>query len=102
MAVDADEHIIEPHDLREKCLDPRYGNRALRLRDDESGLESLGLSGKWTLKIHGGRLGAFGTSGPSPKLNEAFETLEKAIWAGSTPSTLHKSTFLHKLSRRHT
>ena len=46
-AVDADGHILEPPDLWERYLEPKYRDRALRIVADERGLEerrnSLGL-----------------------------------------------------------
>jgi predicted TIM-barrel fold metal-dependent hydrolase len=39
--VDADGHILEPPDLWEKYLEPKYRDRAVRIRKDERGLEYL-------------------------------------------------------------
>jgi uncharacterized protein len=44
-AVDADGHILEPPDLWERYLEPRYRERALRLRTDADGLEYLEING---------------------------------------------------------
>jgi predicted TIM-barrel fold metal-dependent hydrolase len=40
-AVDADGHILEPSDLWERYLEPRYRDRALRVVKDENGLDEL-------------------------------------------------------------
>jgi hypothetical protein len=40
-AVDADGHILEPPDLWETYIDPKFRDRALRIRVDEDGLEEL-------------------------------------------------------------
>lgn len=40
-AVDADGHILEAPDLWEKYLEPKYRNRAVRIRKDADGLEYL-------------------------------------------------------------
>jgi hypothetical protein len=45
-AVDADGHILEPPDLRESYIDPKFRNRALRIVVDEDGLEELEIDGK--------------------------------------------------------
>lgn len=45
-AVDADGHILEPPDLWETYLEPRYRDRALRFTKDERGLEQLEIGGK--------------------------------------------------------
>jgi predicted TIM-barrel fold metal-dependent hydrolase len=45
-AVDADGHILEPPDLWERYLEPRYRDRALRVVLDEAGLEELEIGGE--------------------------------------------------------
>lgn len=44
-AVDADGHILEPPDLWENYIDPKYRDRALRIVVDENGLEELEIDG---------------------------------------------------------
>ena len=44
--IDADGHILEPPDLWERYLEPRYRDRALRIRTDDEGLEYLEIGGK--------------------------------------------------------
>jgi predicted TIM-barrel fold metal-dependent hydrolase len=45
-AVDADGHILEPPDLWETYIDPKYRDRALRIVVDENGLEELEIGGQ--------------------------------------------------------
>jgi predicted TIM-barrel fold metal-dependent hydrolase len=45
-AVDADGHILEPPDLWERYLEPKYRDRALRIVRDEAGLEELEIGGR--------------------------------------------------------
>src|SRR6476660_4596498 len=45
-AVDADGHILEPPDLWETYLEPKYRDRALRVVRDEDGLEELEIGGR--------------------------------------------------------
>src|SRR5437762_10053130 len=45
-AVDADGHILEPPDLWETYLEPKYRDRALRIVLDENGLEELEIGGE--------------------------------------------------------
>ena len=45
-AVDADGHILEPIDLWERYLEPKYRDRALRFVRDENGLDALEIGGK--------------------------------------------------------
>ena len=45
-AVDADGHILEPSDLWERYLEPKYRDRALRVVKDERGLDELEIGGE--------------------------------------------------------
>jgi uncharacterized protein len=45
-AVDADGHILEPSDLWERYLEPKYRSRALRIVKDENGLDELEIDGR--------------------------------------------------------
>jgi uncharacterized protein len=45
-AVDADGHILEPPDLWETYIDPKFRDRALRIVVDEHGLEELEINGR--------------------------------------------------------
>jgi predicted TIM-barrel fold metal-dependent hydrolase len=62
-AVDADGHILEPADLWERYIDPKYRDRALRIVLDEEGLEELEIGGKrsqMSVKGFPSTLGAMG------------------------------------------
>jgi predicted TIM-barrel fold metal-dependent hydrolase len=62
-AVDADGHILEPPDLWEKYIEPKYRDRALRIVLDDDGLEELEIGGaRSKLSRHGfpSTLGAMG------------------------------------------
>ena len=62
-AVDADGHILEPPDLWESYIDPKFRDRALRIRTDEKGLEELEIGGKRSMMSRRGfpsTLGAMG------------------------------------------
>lgn len=58
--VDADGHIMEPSDLWEKNLEPKYRDKAMRIVKDEDGLEYLEIEGKKSQVINGGGLGSLG------------------------------------------
>ena len=62
-AVDADGHILEPPDLWERYLEPRFRERALRIRKDEEGLEYLEIGGKPSLLSRKGFPGTLGAMG---------------------------------------
>jgi len=62
-AVDADGHILEPPDLWETYIDPKFRDRALRFRIDENGLEELEIGGRRSMMSRRGfpsTLGAMG------------------------------------------
>jgi predicted TIM-barrel fold metal-dependent hydrolase len=59
--VDVDGHVMEPADLWEKNLAPRYRDRALRIRRDAQGAEYFEIAGRKSRVMQGGSLGAFGT-----------------------------------------
>ncbi|MEN8181089.1 MAG: amidohydrolase family protein [Myxococcota bacterium] len=52
--VDADGHVLEAHDLWERYLEPRYRERALRIRKDDRGLEYLEIDGRPSKLIRNG------------------------------------------------
>ena len=62
-AVDADGHILEPPDLWERYLEPRFRDRALRIRVDDEGLEYLEIGGKASLMSNRGFPGTLGKMG---------------------------------------
>jgi hypothetical protein len=45
-AIDADGHILEPPDLWEQYLEPKFRDRALRIVRDPEGLEELEVDGR--------------------------------------------------------
>ena len=62
-AVDADGHILEPPDLWERYLEPKYRDRALRFVLDDDGLEELEIGGRRSVMSRRGfpsTLGAMG------------------------------------------
>ena len=44
--IDADGHLLEPSDVWEKYIDPKYRDRALRIRMGSEGKEYLELDGR--------------------------------------------------------
>ncbi len=59
-AVDADGHVLEPPDLWERYLEPRYRDRALRIRKDHRGLEYLEIDGRPSKLVRNGMPGGLG------------------------------------------
>ncbi len=61
--MDADGHILEPPDLWENYIDPKFRDRALRIVVDEHGLEELEINGQRSTMSKSGfpaTLGAMG------------------------------------------
>ncbi|MCZ6783527.1 MAG: amidohydrolase family protein [Proteobacteria bacterium] len=52
--IDADGHILEPPDLWERYLEPRYRDRALRIAVDDRGLEYLEIDGRPSKLVRNG------------------------------------------------
>lgn len=71
-AIDADGHILEPPDLWETYLEPRYRDRAIRIRTGNDGLEYFEYDGKPAKLAAPGAPGLMGAMGeedlwPSPE-----------------------------------
>jgi uncharacterized protein len=62
-AIDADGHILEPPDLWEKYLEPRYRAQALRFELDEQGLEELWIGGERSNMCRSGMISILGAMG---------------------------------------
>jgi predicted TIM-barrel fold metal-dependent hydrolase len=59
-AVDADAHILEPPDLWVRYLEPKYRDRAVRIRKDAAGLEYLEIDGAPSKMVRGGFVSTLG------------------------------------------
>ena len=57
LVVDMDSHVLEPPDLWQNYLEPKYRHRAIRIEQDADGVETLFVDGKALLS---GRLAALG------------------------------------------
>jgi hypothetical protein len=71
-AIDADGHVLEPPDLWERYLEPKYRDRALRIRTDSNGMEYFEMDGKPSWAGYPGFPGQLGGMGeanidPSPE-----------------------------------
>src|SRR5258707_2540944 len=62
-AVDADGHILEDAGLWDRYIEPKYKDRALRVRLDSKGLECLEVAGRPSKIFHSGRLGGLSAMG---------------------------------------
>jgi predicted TIM-barrel fold metal-dependent hydrolase len=63
LVIDADGHILEPPDLWEKYIDPKYRDRAMRIRVGDDGYEYLEIDRKRAKLTVPGVLGTLGGMG---------------------------------------
>jgi len=80
--IDCDGHILEPPDLWEKYLDPKYRDRAMRIRVGDDGFEYLEIDGKRAKMTAPGLLGSLG--GMGKRVEEAKRLRETAMRGGAT------------------
>ena len=80
MVIDADGHILEPPDLGEKYLEPKYRDRAIRIRVGDDGYEFLEVAGNRAKLTRQGQLGTLG--GMGKLVEEARRRREEFISAG--------------------
>ena len=78
LLIDCDGHILEPPDLWERYIDPRYRDRALRLRiDPDDGYEYLEIDAKRAKLTRPGTLGTLG--GMGKQVDEATQLRQRAM-----------------------
>ena len=65
LTVDSDGHILEPADLWERYLEPKYRDRAIRIKVDGRGLEYIEVNGAPSY-MQGGTLGEMGGAYQDP------------------------------------
>jgi len=75
--IDCDGHILEPPDLWEKHLEPRYRDRALRIRVGDDGYEYLEIAGQRATLPRPGQLGTLG--GMGKRVEDARKMRERAL-----------------------
>ena len=82
LVIDCDGHILEPPDLWEKYLDPKYRDRAMRIRVGDDRFEYLEIDGKRAKMTAPGLLGSLG--GMGKRVEEAKRLREEAMRGGAT------------------
>src|ERR1700686_5325975 len=80
-AVDADGHILEDAGLWDRYIEPKYKDRAVRVRLDGKGLEYLEIAGKPSKIFHSGRLGGLSAMGVTR--DDKFHS--RPTYGGSAP-----------------
>jgi len=81
LVIDCDGHILEPPDLWEKYLDPRYRDRAMRIRVGDDRFEYLEIDGNRAKMTAPGLLGSLG--GMGKRVEEARRLREDAMRGGA-------------------
>jgi predicted TIM-barrel fold metal-dependent hydrolase len=87
LVIDADGHILEPPDLWEKYLEPKYRDRAIRLRIGDDGYEFMEVDGR-RAKLAPGQLGTLG--GMGKQVEEANRRRAEAIESGRAEQLRYK------------
>jgi len=87
-AVDADGHILEPPDLWENYIDPKYRDRALRIVTDENGLEELEIDGQRSKMSRRGFPSTLGAMG-YPDLGALQKDPERTYLREAPYGTMH-------------
>jgi uncharacterized protein len=78
-AIDADGHILEPPDLWERYLEPRYRDRALRIVQDVNGLEELEIGGRRSTVTAKGMPSLLGVMGAPDLMTIALDPLRTYV-----------------------
>lgn len=96
-AVDADGHILEAPDLWEHYLEPRYRERALRLRTDTHGMEYLEINGAPSKVVRGGMLGLLG--GMQRNLADVLPAADHTYVGGASFGAMNARERLQRLDQ---
>ena len=83
LIIDCDGHILEPPDLWEKYIDPKYRDRAMRIRVGDDGFEYLEIDRKRAKMTAPGLLGSLG--GMGKKVEDARKLRESAMRGDAKP-----------------
>jgi predicted TIM-barrel fold metal-dependent hydrolase len=96
-AVDADGHILEAPDLWEHYLEPRYQERAMRLRTDTYGMEYLEINGTPSKVVRGGMLGLLG--GMQRNLSDVLPAADHTYAGGASFGAMNARERLQRLDQ---
>src|SRR5260370_32053011 len=81
LVIDCDGHILEPPDLWEKYIDPKYRGRAMRIRVGDDGFEYLEIDRKRAKMTAPGLLASLG--GMGKRVEDAKKIREAAMSGGA-------------------
>jgi uncharacterized protein len=88
--IDCDGHILEPPDLWEKYIDPKYRDRAMRIRVGDDGFEYLEIDRQRAKLTTPGLLGSLG--GMGKKVDDARKIRESAMKGEIKPEDIRGMT----------
>ncbi len=88
--IDCDGHILEPPDLWEKYIDPKYRERAMRIRVGDDGFEYLEIDQKRAKMTTPGLLGSLG--GMGRKVDDARKMRESVLSGTVKPEDVRRMT----------
>jgi predicted TIM-barrel fold metal-dependent hydrolase len=94
--LEVDGHILEPPDLWETYLEPKYRDRALRIVLDERGLEELELNGKRSEMARRGMPSTLGAMG-APDLADMQKDPERTYLREAPYGSMHPKERLELL-----
>src|SRR3984957_8858754 len=80
LVIDCDGHILEPPDLWEKYIGPKYRDRAMRIRVGDDGFEYLEIDRKRAKMTAPGLLASLG--GMGKRVDDAKKLREAAMSGG--------------------
>ncbi|HXR36455.1 MAG TPA: hypothetical protein VN754_10925, partial [Candidatus Binataceae bacterium] len=67
LVVDSDGHVLEPADMWERYLEPKFRDRAIRIRVDRKGFEYVEIDGRKSPFLRGGTLASAGGAYQDPR-----------------------------------
>jgi len=88
--IDCDGHILEPPDLWDKYIDPKYRERAMRIRVGDDGFEYLEIDQKRAKMTTAGLLGSLG--GMGRKVDDARKMRESLMKGEVKPEDVRRMT----------
>ena len=100
LVVDADGHILEPPDAYERYIEPKFRDRAMRIKLDHNGLEYLEVDRKPSSMMRGGCLGSLGGAYQNSK--ELFTPGMHTYWevAQKTPGGIDPDARIREMDQQ--
>ena len=91
LLIDADGHILEPPDLWERYLEPKYRDRAIRIRTGSDGREFLEVDGQRAKLTSAALLHSLGGMAKLMEMGEGVENLNASLHRGEDKFTQRRT-----------